>query len=181
MRRTNSTALLVDRGVGCSCVGCSCVMVSSLYGVALVEVWELQAREAIRDLVARYNANGDTGRFAHVMELFAPDAEMNLDGASYRGHDEILGIFTGTRNAALMARSDSPRFVRHFTSTHQIDMTDHQQATGRCYFQVLTAIGLDHWGRYIDGYRQVDGAWRFASRQVLVDGYAPGSLFSQNG
>jgi hypothetical protein len=32
----------------------------------------LVARESIRDLVARYNANGDTGRFAQVLDLFRP-------------------------------------------------------------------------------------------------------------
>ncbi|MET0627555.1 MAG: nuclear transport factor 2 family protein [Acidimicrobiia bacterium] len=43
----------------------------------VVELWELSAREEIRDLVARYNANGDTGRFPQVLELFAPDAVMH--------------------------------------------------------------------------------------------------------
>ena len=38
-----------------------------------MELWQLIARESIRDLVARYNANGDTGRFAQVRELFSPD------------------------------------------------------------------------------------------------------------
>ena len=38
-----------------------------------VEMWEAIAREAIRDLVARYNANGDSGRFEPLMELFAED------------------------------------------------------------------------------------------------------------
>ena len=32
---------------------------------------ELIARESIRDLVARYNANGDSGRFDQVVELMA--------------------------------------------------------------------------------------------------------------
>ena len=36
-----------------------------------MELWELVARESIRDLVARYNANGDSGRFDQVLELFA--------------------------------------------------------------------------------------------------------------
>ena len=50
------------------------------------------------------------------------------------------------------------------------------RATGRSYYQVLTAIGLDHWGRYIDEYRTVDGTWRFARRRVTVDGRNPESL-----
>src|SRR3954454_4093763 len=69
--------------------------------VELMEHWELAAREAIRDLVARYNANGDAGRFAPVVELFAPDAVMDVgDGGTYTGHAEILTIFTGARDRA---------------------------------------------------------------------------------
>ena len=33
-----------------------------------MELWELFAREGIRDLVARYNSNGDTGRFGPEWE-----------------------------------------------------------------------------------------------------------------
>ena len=29
-----------------------------------MQLWELTARESIRDLVTRYNSNGDAGRFA---------------------------------------------------------------------------------------------------------------------
>ena len=50
-----------------------------------MEHWELIARESIRDLVARYNANGDSGRFDPMLELFAEDATMELPGASSGG------------------------------------------------------------------------------------------------
>jgi hypothetical protein len=141
-----------------------------------MEHWELAAREAIRDLVARYNANGDTARFAQVIELFAPDAVMDVgDGRLYTGHNEILTVFTRARDHA--EGDHSPVYLRHLTATHQIDLIDEMTARGRCYYQVLTAIGIDHWGRYIDDYRTVDGRWLFARRRVTVDGRAPASLF----
>jgi hypothetical protein len=141
-----------------------------------MELWELSAREEIRDLVARYNANGDTGRFAQVMELFAPDAVMDPgEGRVYTGTDEIIEIFTGARDGA--DYGDQPVYLRHMTATHQIDVIDQSNATGRCYYQVLTAVGLDHWGRYIDEYKVVDGRWRFARRRVTVDGSNPNALF----
>jgi uncharacterized protein (TIGR02246 family) len=143
-----------------------------------VEMWELQAREAIRDLVARYNANGDSGRFAQVLELFAPDAQMVLDDGVRTGHDEIRTIFTGAKDD-LWTAAGAPTYVRHVTGTHQIDLIDTEHATGRLYFQVITSVGLDHWGRYVDQYRVVDGRWRFARRTVTVDGYHPASLFPQ--
>lgn len=63
-----------------------------------MELWELIARESIRDLVARYNANGDSGRFEQMLEVFADDASMELvaDGAvrRYDGIDQVATIFT---------------------------------------------------------------------------------------
>jgi hypothetical protein len=151
-----------------------------------VEVWELVARESIRDLVARYNANGDTGRFAQVLELFADDAVMEIvssDGnvQRYEGHDAIATIFTGTKQrwdgeAGAATRGPSPdgggrpRHVRHFTATHQIDLVDRGHATGRSYFAVLMPHGLDHWGRYLDTYEERHGRWLFTSRRTLPDG-----------
>ena len=148
-----------------------------------MEQWQLEAREAIRDLVARYNANGDSGRFEQVVELFAPDAVMELDDGVRRGHDEILSIFTGTRDRLRAEGTDGapPGRLFHFTTTHQIDLIDRSTARGRAYYQVLTSIGLDHWGRYIDEYRTVDGVWKFARRRVTTDGRAPGSLFPAPG
>src|ERR1700693_5553445 len=107
----------------------------------LMDQWMLVAREEIRDLVARYNAKGDTGRFDEVIALFAPDAVMELlDGQVYSGHDEIRSIFTGARDRS--ARPAGPTYLRHMTATHQIDLVDQTSARGRCYYQVLTAIGL---------------------------------------
>lgn len=141
-----------------------------------MDIDELLARESIRDLIARYNANGDSGRFAQVLELFAPDAVMDIDdGRLYTGHDEILTIFTGTRDRDRPA--DAPAYVRHHTATHQIDLVDTDHATSRSYFQVITAVGLDHWGRYLDEFRRDGGRWRFTRRRVVTDGWGPASTF----
>ncbi len=163
-----------------------------------MELWELTARESIRDLVARYNANGDTGRFAQVMELFTDDGAMEIvtadgDVRRYEGHDAMATIFTGTQarwetEAAGARRADGagvargaspgargrPRHVRHFTATHQIDLGDRTHATGRSYFAVLMAHGLDHWGRYVDTYEERDGRWLFTLRRALTDGHREG-------
>jgi hypothetical protein len=145
-------------------------------GEDTVELWELSARECVRDLVSRYNANGDTGRFDQVVELFAPDAVMDAgDGSPRHGREEIRTIFTGARDAAHFG--DRPVYLRHITGTLQIDVLDETSVRSRCYYFVITDIGLDHWGRYFDEFRPVEGVWKFAHRRVTVDGRNPDSLF----
>ena len=139
-----------------------------------MESWELAAREAIRDLVARYNQYGDHARFEPMIELFAEDAVLELDaGERYDGRPAIRAFFESAADGGV-------RFLRHLTATHQIDVDSSGSADvsgsaeGRCYFVVLTEKGLDHWGSYRDRYRRVDGHWRFASRSIRVDEVTPG-------
>jgi hypothetical protein len=136
-----------------------------------MDVDELIARESIRDLVARYNSTGDTGRFDETIALFAPDAVLELPNS-------IRALFEGVRSSVGAAAGDRPRFLRHCTATLQIDLTSPTTAKARCYFFVLTADGLDHWGRYIDEMAVVDGEWRFTRRRAITDGRVEGGLGS---
>jgi hypothetical protein len=138
---------------------------------------EMSARENIRDLVARYNANGDSGRFDEMMALFWEDAEMELAGVDgpdiRRGTDEIRRIFTDTAQRWGVDKAPAgsmPHHVRHCVSTLVIDLDDSGHARGYCYYHVIMPHGLDHWGRYFDRFEQRDGQWRFARRRVTRDG-----------
>jgi 3-phenylpropionate/cinnamic acid dioxygenase small subunit len=155
-----------------------------------MELWELVARESIRDLVARYNANGDAGRFDQMLAVFAEDAVMELVSEAgevrrYEGVDQIATIFTATKvtwdavvesaaPAAPRARpAGRPRHhVRHFVATHQIDVEDEAHARGRSYFVVLMSHGVDHWGRYVDEYGVRDGRWLITVRRAISDGWS---------
>ena len=142
-----------------------------------MEDWELKAREQIRDLVARYNAYGDSGRFDELVALFAQDASIEIVGdRHYRGQEEIRELFTGAarpRRQPKGAAPAAPTPIWHHTSTLVMEMEDRALASGRCYFAVLTQAGLDHWGRYRDRYCAVDGGWLFAERRVRVDAMVP--------
>ncbi len=143
-----------------------------------MEVWELAARESIRDLVARYNASGDSGRFDETMALFADDAVVEVvPGRTYTGLDEIRSLFTGAAKTNAAEAAGEPkkrRFIRHYTATHQIDILGPDEARGRSYYAVITEAGLDHWGRYVDRYVRREGRWLFLHRHITVDASVPG-------
>lgn len=143
----------------------------------MFEVSDLLARESIRDLVVRYNSYGDSGLFDRMLGLFAADAVVEIGDAVYQGRPALQGAF-GRVPAHTSTPGGRPAYLRHCTATHQIDLLDETTATGRCYFFVLTAVGLDHWGRYLDEYQVVDDEWRFTRRRVLTDAHSPQSIFA---
>ena len=142
-----------------------------------MEPWQLVARESIRDLVARYNANGDAGRFDPMLELFAEDAVLEIPGSVHRGKAAIRALFTEVSQRT--GAGGAAAFIRHFTATHQIDLVSETEARGRCYYAVLTERGLDHWGRYLDEYRRIEGRWQFWRRKVTKDAGVPGGWASE--
>src|SRR3954453_19163607 len=132
-----------------------------------MEQWELAARESVRDLIAHYNLAGDRGWLDDMLELFTPDATLTIDGTDHVGRDAIRTVFT-------QAKGPHPELIRHHVATLKIDVADTDHASSRCYFQVLTMHGLDHWGRYTDRFVRLDGRWRFSHRSVRVAAPTPG-------
>src|SRR3954467_704487 len=126
-----------------------------------MELWEVSAREHIRDLIAHYNLAGDRGWIDDMIQLFAADGTRTIDGDDHVGHDAIRAVFTN-------ATGPHPELIRHHVATLKIDVPAPGQASARCYFQVITVTGLDHWGRYSDRFAIVDGQWRFTHRSVRV-------------
>src|SRR4051812_37831661 len=110
-----------------------------------MEPWELTVREHVRDLIAHYNLAGDRGWIDDMLTLFTADATLSIDGIDHVGHDAIRSVFA---NAA----GPHPELIRHHVATLKIDVPSPEHASSRCYFQVLTAYGLDHWGRYSDRF-----------------------------
>lgn len=141
-----------------------------------MELWELSARERIRDSLARYNWSGDAMRLSELAESFCEDGELELRGAApVQGRAaivEFLGGAVASPNAAAQ-ESGVRRIVRHnVTNIRFTDMTPHQ-ARVACYFTVFTEIGLDHYGRYRDLFVPVGDQWLIQHRFVSTDWHAP--------
>lgn len=139
-----------------------------------MDVEELLAREAIRDVIHRYNHAGDRGRLGELARCFAEAGVMDLEGvAPLEGRAAIEAHLAGVVDR-LAAAAEHP-LLRHHVSSVRIELTGPDSATAESYFLVFTEVGLDHWGRYRDHFSREGGEWRIAHRKVRVDGATPGS------
>jgi SnoaL-like protein len=147
-----------------------------------MELWELTAREHIRDTLARYNWSGDALRLDDLAQTFCEDGALELRGSEpVRGRGaivELLGGAVATPNAAAHA-SGVKRIVRHnLTNVCFTEVSPHE-ARVACYFTVFTEIGLDHYGRYRDVFVPVGDGWLIRDRFVSTDWSAPGSTMAR--
>ncbi|BBY81897.1 nuclear transport factor 2 family protein [Mycolicibacterium pulveris] len=147
-----------------------------------MELWELCARERIRDTLARYNWSGDALRLDELAGTFCEDGELEVRGSTpargRAGIVEFLGGAVAAPNAAASA-SNVKRIVRHNVTNIRFTEVTPQQARVACYFTVLTEIGLDHYGRYRDVFVPVGDDWLIKHRFVSTDWSAPDSTMAR--
>jgi len=144
-----------------------------------VEMWELVAREQIRDTLARYNWSGDAGRLDGLAETFCADGVLEIRGSEpLRGRAEIVTFLGGvTRNVAVNV--DVKPVIRHNVANLLFTRLTLDEAHVSCYFTVVTHIGLDHFGRYRDTLVPDGGTWLIKHRKVSTDWTAPDSAIAR--
>jgi len=147
-----------------------------------MELWELAARERIRDTLARYNWSGDALQFDKLGETFCEYGELELRGSEpLRGRAaivEFLGDVVTQPNATAQT-SGVKRIVRHNVANIRFIDVRADEARVACYFTVLTEIGLDHYGRYRDVFVPVGTDWLIRHRFVSTDWSAPDSTMAR--
>jgi hypothetical protein len=155
-----------------------------------VELWELVARERIRDSIALYNWSGDAFRLEDLTRPFCEDGELEVRGEpSRKGRRAILEYLGGIRGtgggedarAALKAAAEASgikKIVRHNIANIRFVELTPEQAKVSCYFTVFTEIGLDHYGRYRDTFVPVGEEWLIRHRFVSTDWRAPDSVMA---
>jgi hypothetical protein len=133
---------------------------------------EALAREAIRKTLMVYTLRGDQGRLEDLAAAFAKDGALEIGGERrYVGRAEIV---RGLRDSTSGSQA---RFVRHHVTSSEIAFQSHAEATARSYFFVVTDVGPDHAGVYVDRLREIGGEWLFAERKVRLDWAADTSVF----
>ena len=140
-----------------------------------MELWELAAREGIRDTISRYTWCGEFMDAAGFAACFAEDALLEIKGgATYRGRGGVVSMITGVRDrtrAELPATGGAPAVMRHHVSSIRIELESPGRARAFSYFAVFVPPhGHDHWGRYADELVREGERWVFARRRVSVDG-----------
>jgi SnoaL-like domain len=155
-----------------------------------MELWELVARERIRDSLTLYNWSGDAFRLAELVQAFCEDGELEIRGSEpHHGRTAIAQFLGGggepgddeARRAGAKAAAETSgvrRIVRHnVTQIRFLELTP-QEARVACYFTVFTEIGLDHFGRYRDTFVPVGDAWLIKHRYVATDWRAEASTMA---
>jgi hypothetical protein len=137
---------------------------------------EAIAREQIRDVLARYNQAGDRGRLSELVLCFTPEGAIEIKGEPpVRGREAILERLGGAVRG--LARTSARRLLRHFVATSRIEFLSPREATVSSYYLVVTEIGPDHCGLYLDRFEREGDAWLIAHRRVTVDWKAADTRF----
>lgn len=130
-------------------------------------VREIAAREAIRDLSARYCDCIWRKDVDGLVSLFADDGTFRVEGleveASSHGHAQLRKVYEKALDEL------DPRLFIH---SQIVDLLSANRATGRCYVEVFSAkygmerVGL---GYYEDQYSKIGDKWKFTSRRYFLD------------
>jgi hypothetical protein len=144
-----------------------------------MEIWELGARERIRDTLARYNWAGDAGRLDELAETFCADGVLEIRGLQpLHGRSEIVA-FLGDVTGNITVSADVKPIVRHNVANVLFTNVTRDQAHVSCYFTVVTHVGLDHFGRYRDTFVPDGNTWLIKHRKVSTDWAAPDSAMAR--
>ncbi|MEM5275474.1 nuclear transport factor 2 family protein [Cupriavidus taiwanensis] len=127
---------------------------------------ELEPKQAIHALTCRYAQAVDRRDFSTLAELFTADARLSGPGFHMEGPQAI---------AKGMAELGQYRATQHHVHQQLVDIHG-DTATGETYCvanHVYQQDGVQRkldWGiRYQDRFERLQGQWRIAARELVVD------------
>ncbi len=142
-------------------------------------VEELLAREAIRATMARYTNAGDKADYEDLVPCYAEDGVFEFSANCWEGREAIGKALRSLAQAR--GHGAIGRVQRHHLGTCHIVLEDADNARATTYFMVISEIGQDHAGRYVDRLVRQDGEWLFAHRFVAVEWINPESRIAKAG
>ena len=136
---------------------------------------EATARAAIAATLGACTQAGDARKADAYAASFTEDGVLELD-QRIEGR-EAIRQWMAAPSVIPQPAGPSPGYVSHHLTTCQIEVLGPQTASARTYFHVMTQIGPDHAGYYVDRLRKVGDRWLIADRRIRVDWRAENSLF----
>lgn len=138
----------------------------------------LEDRERIEELAATYCFLVDEGKFDELVDrCFTDDARCDFRDAQDAIAPMVSTGRTEIRTFFVQIVASLLHDMCHTVHNHRV-VIDGDTARGECYFEVTatspaTNEAVVGAGRYLDHYRRVDGAWRFAERIAVIGHMAP--------
>ena len=127
-------------------------------------------REAIRTLPVRYCHCVWQKDLDGYVNLFTEDGTFSTTDPSLPGAQGHAGL------RAMIADSLDAMQPRPFIHNHVVELHGADRATGTCYVEVRLRRDGKPWrmaGWYDDEYAKVGGEWKFKSRRITTDSFAP--------
>ena len=137
---------------------------------------EMLVREAIRYTISRYNSAVDRGTYEELADVFAPDGVMMFgDKIRLEGLESIIA----TMSAGAKGRNadDPSKFQRHLLGNPIINVIDDKTARAVTYLVVISELGLDHSGVYVDRFVKAGDRWLISERVGHLEWGHPASRF----
>jgi hypothetical protein len=138
---------------------------------------ELLAREAIKYTLALYHKNGDAGDYDNHVNVFHPDAEMSIQDKTIKGAKQIIEMLRA--GAVSRGAFEGKNFQRHHLTTSMIELTSENTAEAKHYIIVMTELGFDHTGTYMDQLVKQGDRWLLKTRRATMEWARSDSRFVQ--
>jgi len=141
-----------------------------------VQLWELEAKLDVEDLIKRYACLGDRAKLAEMAALFTADGVFETAGGRRaRGREGVLKLLEGTPNEdtsagrPTAAASSAGGFVRHNMTNILVTIEGPERATASSYLFTINGGGFGASGRYRDRLMKTPEGWRFEYRSYRPD------------
>jgi hypothetical protein len=127
-------------------------------------------REAIRDLPVKYCHCVWQKDLDSWVNLFANNGTISTSDPNMPGAQGKEGL------RKMISSGLETMKPRPFIHNHVVNLLGPDRATGTCYVEVRMIRDGKKWslsGWYDDEYAKVGGEWKFKSRRINIDSFAP--------
>jgi hypothetical protein len=129
---------------------------------------EVRTRLGVMRTISAYTRYLDTGQVEKLAALFGDGGIGESPAGRQTGAKEIAAGLGGVTDSFHSVEGFLP--THHHVSSVFVEPIDGDHAKASCYFLLVSGLGPDHWGRYLDEFVRVGDDWLFSHRRVFIDG-----------